>query len=114
MPEELCNATYLAHQIGGTVVILAFGKHNTEGFEVRFRDTPIAIFLPEFELVHTPPEGATAQVETEFVTHTTFPASDPVKSVRVHDVNGRNEVRVEQSPNITATCTSDRSGPKKV
>ncbi len=108
MAEELCNAWYLAQQVAGSVVIIAFGRHSTSGYEVHFRDTPIAVFPPEHRLVHIAPDGPTAQVETDFVVHTSFPASEPVKSVVVHDASGRHEIKVEQTPELIPTCSPDK------
>ncbi|HWS99286.1 MAG TPA: hypothetical protein VN256_03365 [Pyrinomonadaceae bacterium] len=104
MAEELCKGVYLAQQVGGTVLIVAFGKHGTAGYTVRFRDTPIAVFPPEFQLVHTAPSGPAADVETEFVAYTMFPATDPVKAVVVHDADGEHTVAVEQTPDEFPTC----------
>ena len=97
MAEELCRADYVGLQIAGQVVIAAIGTHPTAGYEVRLRDTPIAVFPPEFNLVHTAPSGPSAQVETGFLVFTSFPSSDPVKMVRVHDAEGPHEVGVVQT-----------------
>ena len=105
MAEELCKAIYVAQQIAGEVIIIAFGRHGVAGYEVRFQDTPIAVFPPEFRLVHTAPSGPTAQVETEFVVFKTFPSFKPIKTVVVHDADGKHDVKVEQTPEVVPTCT---------
>jgi hypothetical protein len=46
-------------------------------------------------------------VVTDFVVLTQFPASQPVKSVTVHDADGKHQVTVEQTPDEFPTCKSD-------
>jgi hypothetical protein len=106
MAEDLCRGAYLAQQVAGSVLIIAFGKHETSGYKVRFRDTPIAVFPPEFVLAHTAPSGPSADAETEFVVYTTFPSSNPVKSVVVHDAVGKHTIKVEQTPDEFPVCVS--------
>lgn len=101
MAEELCHATYNAFQIIGNVVIVASGKHETTGYKVRFRDTPIAVFPPEYEFVHSTPSGPTTQVETPFAAFITFPAPNEINRVVVHDSKGRHEIKVEQTEDIS-------------
>lgn len=104
MAEELCRATYMAHQIADTIVLIAFGKHSTSGYQVRFQDTPIAVFPPEYRLEHTAPSGPVTEVETEFLAYTAFPASAPVQAVIVHDADGRHEVEVRQASARLTVC----------
>lgn len=103
---------YRANQVTGSVILIAYGKHPVEGFEVWFQDTPIAVFPPEYELRHRPPEDGSAQVETEFVAWTSFPAEEEVESVTVHDADGRQTVKVEQTPDFANLCESS-GGYKK-
>lgn len=101
MAEELCKGTYNAFQMVGTVVVIASGNHGTAGYKVRLRDTPIAVFPPEYELVHTMPSGPVAQVETFFAVYAAFPAPITVDRVVIHDSEGRHEIEVEQTSDIT-------------
>lgn len=104
MKEELCIGTFLAKQFGESVFVIALGKHPAAGYKVRLRDTPIAVFPPEFELVHTPPRGTSAQVETEFVVYKYFPAKNKIERVVVHDANGEHEIKVEQLSELITMC----------
>lgn len=104
MKEELCKGSYMAKQYGEIVFVIAFGKHQSAGYEVRLRDTPIAVFPPEFELVHTPPSGTSAQVETEFVAYNFFPAKDKIAEVFVHDTGGKQKIDVQTSSELIMIC----------
>ena len=96
--DELCdeegNVQYEAVRRQGEVLITARGEHRTGGYEVRFQDTPIAVFPPEFELRHRRPTGIVPQVITPFEVSTRFPAADTVQRVVVHDAQGKQEVPV--------------------
>lgn len=114
--EEPCNeagdVVYSALQRNGMVTLRARGMHPTSGFEVALRDTPIAVFPPEFALVHHRPTGPVAQVVTPFAVSAGFPSSEAVRVVAVHDAGGRNEVLVEapgtEAPEAIFEGTSDR------
>ncbi len=96
--DELCNeegeVQYTAQQNGGKVTLTARGQHRTGGFAVRFQDTPIDVFPPEYELRHVRPTGMVTQAITPFEQTTRFPAADPVGRVVVHDAQGRHEIEV--------------------
>ncbi len=81
MNEELSQAIYKANQVGGSVIIIAYGKHLKANYQVWLQDTPIAVFPPEYLLQHRPPSGPAAQVETEFVAWTSFPSTEPLDGV---------------------------------
>lgn len=101
MSEELREADiYSAFQIAGSVVIIASGKHKVPEHAVQFQDTPIAVFPPEYKLVHIASSDPTTQVENPFVAYISFPATDAVDRVVVHDANGRREIKVEQTNDI--------------
>ncbi len=87
------------------MIVIAYGKHPTDGFQVWSEDTPIAVFPPEYILKHEPPAGDVAQVETEFVEWTSFPAESEIEGVTVHDADGMHRITVEQTPDITVACS---------
>ena len=89
---------YSAQQVPGAVLIFASGSHTTSGYKVRFQDTPIAVFPPEYQFMHVKPTGIVLQVVTPFSAHTSFPATTTVKQVVVHDKQGKHHIDVEQVP----------------
>lgn len=101
MPEELREANvYNALQIGGSVVLIASGKHTVPGQAIQFQDTSADVFPPEYRLVHTTSSVPATQVETRFVAYVSFPAADDVDLVVVHDASGLREIQVERTNDI--------------
>jgi hypothetical protein len=94
--RALCTATYRAQHLPGTVIISAEGVHGTTGYQVFFEQSPIRIFPPQFSLWHIEPTGIVGQGSTPFAAQVSFPATDPVARVTVHDATGAHEVPVEQ------------------
>ena len=93
-----CNVgKYKAHQIDKIVVVVGYGHHPTGGFKVKFRLLPIDIDPPQYELLHQKPGGFTIQVITPFTALAHFKATRPIKSIIVHDANGKHKVVVEQA-----------------
>ena len=84
-----------ASQIPGRVVIKASGSKPTPGHEVRFEESPLAVFPPEYLLVIIPPAGNVTQVITPFEVDTFFAATEPVATVTVTDATGRKAVIVD-------------------
>jgi hypothetical protein len=99
---EPCAAAYRAQQVPGAVLIFADGIHPTSGYVTFFEQSPLDIFPPEFLLWHVRPTGFVLEVLTPFTEHTMFKAAEEIKTVVVHDANGRHEVPVEQVPDILA------------
>ena len=97
---ELCNATYLAQQVPGVVIVFATGLHPSAGFQTFFEELPITIYPPQFRLLHIKPTGPVSQVVTPFQLYTSFPAQQKVERVVIHDSSGRHEVVVEQVPDV--------------
>ena len=94
----LAKADHLtASQIPGRVVIKASGSKPTPGHEVRFEESPLTVFPPEFSLVLIPPTGIVNQVITPFEVDTFFAATERVETVKVTDAVGRHEVLVDQA-----------------
>lgn len=102
MSRALCSATYSAQQVPGAVVVFADGWHPTSGYPVWFEQAQIAVFPPQFTLCHSEPAGPTLQVITPFRVYVMFEASEPVKEVLLHDVNGEHKVKVTQTPDISS------------
>lgn len=98
--KQLCAGNYRANQVGNTVYLIAYGRHATSGYEVELEDTPIAVFPPEFRLVHIIPSGQVSEVITPFVVFKSFPAEEPIEQIIVHDSVGRQIVGVEQTPDF--------------
>ena len=94
----LATADHLtASQIPGRVVLKASRSKPTPGHEVRFEESPLTVFPPEFSLVLIPPAGIVQQVITPFEADTFFAATERVKTVKVPDAAGRHEVPVDQA-----------------
>jgi len=97
----MCTATYRAEQVPGVVMIYAHGMHPTTGYQVFFEQALIDIFPPQFSLWHVQPTTIVAEVITPFGAQASFPATETVDTVTVHDANGSHEVPVEQARDIT-------------
>lgn len=113
--RALCTATYRAQQMPGTVIIYAEGVHGTTGYQVFFEQSPIRIFPPQFSLWHVEPTGIVGQGLTPFEAQVSFPATDTVERVTVHDATGPHEVPVEQvsdggRPHAEVIAIRTRSG----
>jgi len=94
--SQLGRASYRAEQARDTVIIFAMGWHPTPGYVDFFEQSPIDIFPPEFILRTIPPTGMVLQVLTPFAIWVMFGASEPIKTVTVHDADGAHKVEVEQ------------------
>lgn len=94
--SQLGRASYRAEQAGDTVIIFATGWHPTPGYVDFFEQSPITTFPPEFILRTIPPSGMVIQVLTPFAIWVMFGASEPVKTVTVHDADGAHEIKVEK------------------
>lgn len=94
--SQLGRASYRAEQALDTVIIFAMGWHPTPGYYDFFEQSPIRIFPPQFILRTIPPGGMVPQVLTPFAIWVMFGASEPVKTVTVHDADGAHEIKVEQ------------------
>ena len=95
--KELCEAAYRAEQVPGTVNLVGDGEHDEDGYEVRFEESPVTIFPPEFSLFHRAPEIRLPKL-TPFQARTSFPVQEWIEKVVVHDAKGRHEVPVEHAP----------------
>lgn len=96
--RKVCSGTYRAQQVPNAVILFAEGWHATSGYRVWFEQNMLGVFPPEFILYHEDPTGPVLEVLTPFHVHTAFKASQPVRTVIVHDAEGRHEVPVEQVP----------------
>ena len=94
---EPCTARYLAWQVPGLVAIAATGVHPTAGYEVFFEQSPLAVFPPQFRLLHVKPAGPVAQVITPFSAITTISTQQKIDRVVVSDASGSHGVPVEQA-----------------
>src|SRR5688572_26734425 len=94
--RDLGRANYRAEQARDAVIIFAFGWHPTPGYIDFFEQSPIDIFPPEFIFRTIPPWGMVPQVLTPFATWVMFGASEPIKTVTVHDADGAHKIEVEQ------------------
>ena len=93
---DLGRASYRAEQAQDTVIVFAFGWHPTPGYADFFEQSPIDVFPPEFIFRSIPPGGFWPQVLTPFAIWVAFGASEPVKTVTVHDADGPHQITVEQ------------------
>jgi hypothetical protein len=100
--NDLGRASYRAEQAQDAVIIFAFGWHPTPGYIDFFEQSPIDVFPPEFIFRSIPPGGFWPQVLTPFAIWVAFGASEPVKTVTVHDADGPHEITVEQMPKTLA------------
>lgn len=107
---NLGRANYRAEQARDAVIVFAFGWHPTPGYIDFFEQSPIDIFPPEFIFRSIPPGWIVPQVITPFAIWVMFGASEPVKTVTVHDADGRHEVPVEQMPKTLAASQTWISG----
>src|SRR4030095_10302421 len=108
--SELGHATYRAEQARDTVIIFAMGWHPTPGHVDFFEQSAITIFPPEFILRTIPPSGIVLQVLTPFAIWVMFGASEPIKTVTVHDADGAHKVQVAQSEMAEAKRSTWVSG----
>lgn len=98
MPDSLATADSItATQTPGLVTIRATGNKPTPGHDVRFQDTPIAVFPPQYRLILKEPSQPSADVLTPFCAEISFPAEANIRSVTVFDAAGQHEVPVEQA-----------------
>jgi hypothetical protein len=102
--RDLGRASYRAEQARDAVIIFAFGWHPTPGYTDFFEQSPIDIFPPEFILHSVPPGGIVPQVLAPFAIWVMFGATEPVKTVTVHDADGPHEIPVEQTPKTLAAA----------
>jgi hypothetical protein len=100
--KELCRAAYHAAQASDQVTIFATGEHPTGGYVVKFEQSPIAVFPPQFILYHWRP-GIATQVITPFAVETSFRSTAPVEKVVVRDADGPHDVIVSQKEERMAT-----------
>ena len=99
---DLGRASYQAQQAHDAVVIFAFGCHPTPGYTDFFEESPIDVFPPQFIFRSIPPCVIVPQVVTPFAIWVMFGASEPVKTVTVHDADGAHEITVEQEAKTLA------------
>jgi hypothetical protein len=100
--SDLGRAGYRAEQARDAVIIFAFGWHPTPGYTDFFEQSPIDVFPPEFIFRSIPPGGMVPQVLTPFAIWMMFGASEPIKTVTIHDADGPHEVPVEQVTKVLA------------
>ena len=101
---DLGRASYRAEQAQDAVVIFAFGWHPTPGYTDFFEQSMIEVFPPEFIFHSVPPGWIVPQVLTPFSIWVMFGASEPIKTVTVHDADGSHEIDVEQTPDTLAAA----------
>src|SRR6185503_10849603 len=89
--SDLGRADYAAQQVQEAVIIFAFGVHPTPGYFDFFEQSPIDVFPPQFIFRSIPPGGIIPQLMTPFAIWAAFGASEPVKTVTVHDADGAHE-----------------------
>lgn len=94
--SDLGRANYSAEQARDAVTIFSFGVHPTPGYTDFFEQSAIDIFPPEFIFHSIPPAGMVPQVLTPFSVWVMFGATEPVKTVTVHDADGPHEIEVRQ------------------
>lgn len=94
--SDLGRASYSAEQAQDAVIIFAFGVHPTPGYTDFFEQSPIDIFPPQFIFHSIPPSGIVLQVLTPFSIWVMFGATEPIKTVTVHDADGAHEIEVKQ------------------
>ena len=99
---NLGRASYQAQQARDAVIIFAFGWHPTAGYTDFFEESPIDVFPPQFVFRSIPPWFIVPQVVTPFAIWVMFGASEPIKTVTVHDADGSHEITVEQKPKSLA------------
>src|SRR5687767_10200629 len=100
--RDLGRASYKAEQARDAVIIFAFGWHPTPGYIDFFEQSPIDVFPPEFIFHSIPPGVIVPQVLAPFAVWVMFGATEPVRTVTVHDADGPHEVPVEQAPKTAA------------
>lgn len=96
--SDLGRASYRAEQTPDAVIIFAFGWHPRPGYTDFFEQSAIEIFPPEFIFRSIPPVGMVPQVLTPFAIWVMFGATEPIKTVTVHDADGPHDLKVEQMP----------------
>ncbi len=101
---DLGRASYRAEQARDAVIIFAFGWHPTPAYTDFFEQSMIEIFPPEFIFHSIPPGWMVPQVLTPFSIWVMFGASEPIKTVTVHDADGEHRIDVEQTPDTLAAA----------
>lgn len=101
---DLGRASYRAEQARDAVIIFAFGWHPTPGYTDFFEQSMIEIFPPEFIFHSIPPGWMVPQVLTPFSIWVMFGATEPIKTVTVHDADGAHEIDVEQTADTLAAA----------
>jgi hypothetical protein len=105
--KTLCKAVwYWARQTEDKVTLYVVCVHPTEGYEVSLEESPIAIYPPEYILWHTAPTGPVPDVVTVELVSASFPASDPIDAVILHDADGEHTVPVEDVPEYACEAWS--------
>ena len=99
---DLGQASYRAEQAQDSVIIFAFGWHPTPGYTDFFEQSPIDIFPPQFIFHSIPPYGIVPQVLQPFAIWVMFGATEPIRTVTVHDADGAHEISVEQMSKTVA------------
>lgn len=95
--ERLADAnTITAQQLGDSILLSAFGLVPTPNTTVKFVQTELEIYPPQYKLMEIPPANPDLQVITPFGARASFPANGTVGTVVVYDANGENQVKVEQ------------------
>lgn len=102
--SDLGRASYRAEQARDAVIIFAFGWHPTPGYTDFFEQSAIDIFPPEFIFRSIPPGWMVPQVLTPFAIWVMFGATEPIKSVTVHDADGPHEIPVEPMSKTLASA----------
>ena len=96
---DLCNENgdvkYSATWTKGTLTLAASGEHNTAGYKVRFEQSMLRIYPPQYILKHEKPDGVAAQAITPFSVQTTFKADEKPVEITVHDAKGKQQVPVK-------------------
>ena len=103
---ELCEGTYRAEKLPGTVLVFAGGIHPTSGYQTFWaEDSPNRVPI-QLSLWHVRPTGPVLQVITPFSVCTSFQTTHDVANVSIRDASGVHVVAVEQA---RAECGAGRS-----
>jgi len=91
------DAHYTASQTPGEVIIRATGENPSSNYETKLVMSMLRIWPPQYMLARHKTSDMGATVMTKFEAAASFKATDPIPAVRVTDVGGMHEVKVDQA-----------------
>jgi len=105
------RTTLRAYRVEKYVLIVAAGELPTPGFDVDIVQSLLTIFPPQFSVVQCPRPGIWPDVITPYRYAESVPFPVDQDTVTVHHAEGRDEVKIEESPKELAAYAQAITGP---